>query len=402
MSLRPESTFWRRSSAPLGTALLLGGILLQGAVASDWPCWRVPTRDGKSSEKGIGTSVKPLWSVKVGQGYSAVTVSKGRVYTMGNDGSNDTVWCLNESNGKVVWKYSYPCTKGGDGHTGPRASPTVDGSTVYTMSRTGIVTALSTSGKKIWSKDVPKEVGAALPQWHLASSPVVSGSSLILNIGKAGVALNKKSGKVVWKTGKDASGYASAVFATSGGKKILAMFGAKALYGVDPASGKILWSHPWETKYDVNAADPVVSQSNVFISSNYKSGCALLSLSSSKPSVRWQNKSICNHFNSCVLVGDCLYGNDENDLVCLALSNGAEKWREKRALGKGGLVYADGKLICLSDRGELFFVKASSSGYSELRRGKAVSGQVWTPPVLANGKVYCRSHEGDLACVRVK
>ena len=107
---------------------------------TDWHWWRGPNRDGISSEKGwLSTwpeaGLKQLWRFSVGVGYSSVSVSKGRVYTMGNVNNTDTVYCLNAETGKVVWKHSYKCRQGS--WKGTRIAPTVDGNRVYTVSREG-------------------------------------------------------------------------------------------------------------------------------------------------------------------------------------------------------------------------------------------------------------------------
>ena len=151
----------------------------------------------------------------------------------------------------------------------------------------------------------------------------------------------------------------------------------------------------------MNAADPLFSGDTVFISSDYGKGCALLRLGRGRPTVLWQNRNMRNHFNACVRVGGALYGNDENTLKCIDLQTGAERWRS-RGMGKGGLIAADGKLIVLTERGELTIVQATPERDVELARAKVLNGRCWTHPVLANGLVYCRSHEGRLVCLDLK
>jgi outer membrane protein assembly factor BamB len=171
--------------------------------------------------------------------------------------------------------------------------------------------------------------------------------------------------------------------------------------GVNPANGRRLWDFPWQTSYDVNAADPIFAGDTVFISSNYGKGCALLRVGGGRPSVAWQNRSMKNHFNSCVLLNGALFGNDENTLKCIDLKTGAERWAS-RGMGKGGLIAADGKLIVLTERGELVLAAAASDRYRELARTQILRGTCWTQPALANGLLYCRSHEGELVCLDMR
>ena len=152
--------------------------------------------------------------------------------------------------------------------------------------------------------------------------------------------------------------------------------------------------------FDVNAADPVVSGARVFISSGYKHGGALLDVSRGSPQLVWENKNMRNQFNSCVLWQGHLYGVDDNQLRCLAFDTGEVKWTDKIS-GKGSLMLADGKLIVLSEKGELFVAEASPAGFKPRSRAQVLGGKCWTTPVLANGRIYCRNAAGDVVCVDV-
>ena len=373
--------------------------------AADWHQWRGPQRNGISSETGwtsrwSGVGPRIVWRAQVGQGFSSVAVKSGRVYTMGNANGKDTVYCLNAANGKVVWSYSYSCSEGQ--YPGPRATPTVDGDKVYTLSREGHAFCLNAStGRVVWSADLQRQTGARPPQWGFASSPLIEGNLVIYNVGTAGIALDKNSGRVVWKSGAGTSGYASPVAFNVGNQRGVAIFSAKALIAVNPTNGRVLWQYPWETRFDVNAADPIFTGEYVFISSNYNRGCALLKISGGRPQVVWENRNMRNHANSCVLIGGYLYGNDEGRLACIELRTGAERWRQG-GMGKGGLIAANGNLICMTERGVLVIVKAAPDRYTEQASVQAMRGTCWTHPVLANGFIYCRSHEGELVCLDVR
>jgi outer membrane protein assembly factor BamB len=373
--------------------------------AADWPQWRGPQRNGISAETGWQVwpagGPKRLWARQVGEGFSSVAVKGGRLYTMGNTGDQDTVFCLAAGTGRVLWRQSYPCAAGDYG--GPRATPTVDGNRVYTLSREGQALCLNAgSGARIWARDLHRETGSAPPNWGFASSPLVLGRLAIYNVGSAGVALDKVTGRVMWKSGAGSAGYASPVAFNAGGRRGVAIFTGRGLVGVDPANGRVLWQFPWDTQFEVNAADPIFSGDTVFISSNYNRGGALIRLGrGGQPAVVWQNRNMRNHFNSCVLLGGFLYGNDENTLKCIDLRTGEERWR-RRGMGKGGLIAANGHLITLTERGTLVLSKASPGRYTELAHASVLQGTCWTHPVLANGLVYCRSHEGELVCLDMR
>jgi len=391
------------------TAALAAAVVLLAALptarAADWPQWRGPTRNGISSETGwrsqwTGAGPRRLWSLSVGQGFSSLAVKDGRVYTMGHEGGRDIVTCANALTGKVVWQHRYPCESGD--YPGPRATPTLHEGRVYTFSREGLALCLdAATGKPLWQRPLGREGGEA-PNWGYAGSPLIQGDLVIYNAGASGIALDKKTGRIVWKGEAGKAGYASPVaFTGVGGQSGVAIFSDKGLVAVDARSGRRLWQHPWETSFDVNAADPIFSGDTVFISSNYGKGGALLRLSGGRPAVVWENRNMRNHVNTSVLVGGALYGNDENTLKCIDLRTGAERWR-MRGMGKGGLIAADGKLLVLTERGELVIVRATPNQFTELARAKVIDGTCWTHPVLANGLVYCRSQEGTLVCVDLR
>jgi outer membrane protein assembly factor BamB len=320
---------------------------------------------------------------------------------MGNNNGQDTVSCLQATTGKVLWQTRYPAAAGDYG--GPRATPTIHGGNVYTLSRDGLALCLNAvTGKQVWRRDIARETRAAVPGWGFASSPLIQGGLVLFNIGRAGVALNKTNGTIVWSSGAGTAGYASPVpFALATKQTGVAVFAGDGIMAVNPASGRILWQYPWKTSFDVNAADPIFSGDKVFISSNYGKGGALLRVGGARPSVVWESRDMRNHFNSCVLVGGALYGNDENTLKCIDLQTGAERWR-MRGMGKGGLIAAGGKLLVLTERGELVVVSASPERFTEIARARVMNGTCWTHPVLSNGLLYCRSHEGDLVCLDLR
>jgi outer membrane protein assembly factor BamB len=178
----------------------------------------------------------------------------------------------------------------------------------------------------------------------------------------------------------------------------LAAFNASGVVFYNLTDGKELWRHGWKTSYDVNAAMPIISGDKVFISSGYNTGGAMLQ-SSKKDALLWQNKNMRNHFNTSVWIDGHLYGFDESELACLDAATGRKVWSQGR-LGKGSLIAADGKLIILSERGELVIAEASPNGFKELSRSQILGGKCWTAPTLAGGRIYARNASGDLVCVK--
>jgi outer membrane protein assembly factor BamB len=175
---------------------------------------------------------------------------------------------------------------------------------------------------------------------------------------------------------------------------------------VEAATGKLVWSLPWKTRYGVNAASPIQSGDKLFISSGYNKGCGLFQLGAGAPTALWENKNLKNQFNSSVLIDGFLYGIDDDEskkasLRCIELATGELKWEEK-SIGFGALMAADGKLIVQTDKGELVVAKATPKSFDEISRAQVLSGRCWTTPVLAKGRLYVRNSAGLVKCLDVK
>ena len=381
--------------------------LLGGAQAADWPQWRGPARNGISKENGWLTrwpasGPKRLWTIEVGAGHSSVAVVGARVYTMGNVKNQDIVWCLNAATGKALWKYAYRCKP--DNYAGTRATPTVQENRVYTLSREGLALCLEAgTGRKIWQRLLPVLTGSPIPKWGFSSSPLIEGNLAIYNVGAAGVALDKKTGTLIWKSAPGLASYASPVAYTVKGRRVLAIFPASGLVGVNPANGRQLWSFPWawNNPYQVNAADPIFWGDTIFISSGYNRGCVLLKIGDGAPTVVYQNTHMRNHINTCVLLNGFLYGCDQSTLKCLEIKTGRERWQES-GFGRGGFSLVGDKLVLLTERGELVIAQATPQRYIELARVKVLMGTCYTQPVLSNNRIFCRNRDGQLACFDVR
>lgn len=396
---------------------LVIGVLAVGfcrvAGAADWPNYRGANYDGVSSETGWSSSwpasgPKVLWERSIGTGFATMSISKGRVYAMGNIDDRDILYCLDAKTGNEIWKTSYACPLLDKNHEGgPCATPTVEGDAVYTLSKNGDAIRFSTAtGDIVWHTRLNEDMGFKHPTWYFSGSPLIMGNLVILNVGTYGVALNKADGSLVWQNGKGASGYSTGVPFTLNGQKCVAMAVCREVVGLDPVNGKVIWKIPWRTSYDINAADTIVEDDMVFISSGYNKGCALYKIDGSKVTEVWQNKNMRNQINCSVLWQGNIYGfdgqvNGAGILTCIDFKTGQKKWTQ-RGMGTGSLMVADGKLIVLGERGKLVIAEASPEGYKELASSQILpKTKCWTMPVLANGKIYARSAAGQLVCVDV-
>ncbi len=403
---RERRTFSRPVIFTVAAALWVG-VASQAHAGQDWPQWRGPHGDGMSRETDwqasfpdSGPSV--LWSVDVGLGYASVAVADGRVYTAGWRDGKDTVYCLDAKSGKIIWDRGYPASRY-DSHTqgGPSGTPAVDGDRVYNLSPDGRLLCLNTKdGSVHWAKTVTDQFGAKIPRWGIAGSPIVLGKVVFVDVGLI-IAFNKNTGEVIWKTKDYGSAYSTPRPFKRGGRQWLAVFPKFGLVLLDASTGKEITKYPWPTHADVNAATPVIQGDHFFISSGYNTGGALLRLQGRKLQLVWEDKVMRNHMATCVLIDGHLYGIDDNRLRCLDAATGEVKWSDT-SVGKGTLTAANGKLIVLSDRGDLMFADASPQAFDPVARTKVLDDEkCWTVPVLAHAKIYCRSGSGELVSIDV-
>jgi outer membrane protein assembly factor BamB len=389
---------------------------LAPAAGDDWPQWRGPLRNGISAETGFlagwpeGAAPKPAWRAEVGKGHAAAAVKDGRLFIAGWDGREDTVYCFEAARGALIWKQSYP-SRTIFQWPGPRATPTVDGGAVYTLGQWGQLHAWdAANGTKRWSVQLADAYKPDV-DYGFAWSPLVEGDLLILGAGRRGLALHKKDGRAAWGDDGQHGACASPVPYEIGGRRGVALITTNpgrdsvALVGVEPRSGAELWrSEPWEEKWGAACVDLLVAGGKVFVTTaEQHRRCARFSIRGGKLEEDWSSNVLSSYTGGCVLVEGHLYGVDKAGiLACVEWESGKLKWR-RRGFGEFGALMAAGGalLIQTSDGGELVLVKASPDAYHELRRAKVFAGpeRTFTVPVLANGRIYCRSYAGELVCL---
>lgn len=410
--MRPETHTLRRWAV-----LLLVCGLTAPCTYSDWPRWRGPNGDGVSSETAwdptaLSAGPKLVWQTNVGIGFSNVSIQGKYLYTMGSDIRHTLVYCLDANTGKQLWKASYECRQG---TYGPQATPTVDGGYLFTLSTEGNLHCFDArTGKILWIKHLVKDFKVVRPYYGFAGSPVVEGNRVIVTGNSGGIALEKNTGKLAWTSPPagwrsdeytDATGseYSTPVPYTQNGKRYALIQNSGGLCSSEVTTGNPGWSYEWPHS-GWKAADPILFDSKVFISTVTDAGCTLLNIGSGKPKVLWQNRNMRNFFSTSVRVRDYLYGCHgnvgigEGVLRCLDPSTGKVKWQQDLG-GPLCLSAADGKLLILTDRGVLHIAEASPQGYREIARTPVLQRLCWTPPVLSGGRIYCRDGLGKVVCI---
>lgn len=393
---RPNGRF---SLSPLFlTAALTVVMAIPRAGGEDWPCFRGRNHDGISTESGFvkdwDKPIPMLWDREVGSAFSSFAVVGDRAYTCGEEDGQQVIFCLKADSGDVIWKLPfekrYADPQGGDG---TRATPTVDDGRVYIVGGHGRMLCLNADdGKIVWEKQFNNP-----PQWGYSGSVLIEGDMAIVSPGKsqgALLALDKKTGKEIWKSGDDPPGYATPYpFDFEGTRYIVGFMGDSAIIA-EAKSGKQVMRTGWQTDWQVNAASPIYHDGHLFLTSGYKTGCALYKLARSGDKLDakevWRSKVIMNKFQSPILYNGFLYSSDQKALVCVDFMTGREAWREHR-LKHGTIVLADGSLLFLTEGGELHIAPADPSTYEPTTSANLLSGRCWTVSVLSGGKLYVRS-----------
>jgi outer membrane protein assembly factor BamB len=412
-----------------------------GAVTHDWTSFLGPAHNGMSTETRLLKAwpkggPKLVWEMKKGTGYTSPAISGDRLVFFHRVGNEERVECLRRETGERFWSISYP-TRFEDRYgynNGPRASPVIDGDRVYLHGAEGKLHCLKLeTGQIYWKRDLSAEFKVPQDFFGVASTPLIEGNLLIVNVGAPGgptvAAFDKITGRMVWGAGDQwGASYASPVPATVHGKRRVFVFAggesqppAGGLLAIDPAGGAIDFTFPWRSSsYEsVNAANPVVAGSQVFVSASYRTGGALLHMPPAGGyDLVWKNQNLSTHFNTAIHKDGYLYGFDgrnepDASLVCIELKTGKVMWRvvpeweeivsingreQKIPMStyRGALLWVDGKFLCLGEMGHLLWLDLTPQGYKELARAWLFPArETWAPPVLSRGLLYVTQNTRD-------
>jgi outer membrane protein assembly factor BamB len=398
-----------------------GGGAVSAAATGGWPAFRGPNADGISPDTGLleewpSSGPEKVWTYEnAGMGYSGFSVVDGKLYTMGTRDEDVTVVAVDVATGKEVWaqtisKDNKEGYASGWGH-GPRSTPTYSEGHVYALDPKGVLVCLDAStGKEVWKKHLVDDFKGQMGGWGFSESPLVDGGKLVVAPGgkEAGiVALDKKTGDVIWKATELQPGKAeyATIIATeiNGTRQYIKLFESQ-LASVSAETGKLLWSSGWSGKTAV-IPTPIVSGNEVYISSGYGVGCKLVRIDSdNKATDVWENTVMKNHHGGVIKVGDHLYGfSDGGGLICQDWKTGEMVWNEKgQFFSKGSVHVADGHLYALNEGdGTLSLVEVSPDGFKQKGQftldpqspNRHPQGKVWTHPLVIDGKLYLRDQE---------
>ena len=445
---------FRSPRAWISLALAALGFIPSGR-SDDWPNWLGPKKDGVWHETGLlekfpSGGPKVIWRKPINSGYCGPAVASGKLFVMDRitekdkDGKpvstkkgvvagKERVVCLNAKSGDTLWVQEFDCPYTISYGQGPRATPWVDGDRVFTLGAMGNLHCLeSATGKMVWDKDLPKEYKTKPPLWGYSASPLVEGDLIYTQAGGEGravVALDKRTGKEVWR-GLQAEevGYSAPMLCESGGKKQLIVWLDTSVNGLDPLTGKTHWSleHPEAKSIQrpvVNIITPVKAGDKLLVSEFYQ-GSALIRLDGEKPDAKllWRSKSKdpskpdnLNAIMATPIIRDGhIYGVcGMGEMRCVKLDTGELVWESLKATGGKKALFAHAFIIpagdnyvLFNDQGDLILASLTPKGYGEIARHHLLDTTfttrgrdvVWCHPAFANKCLFV--HNGkEMVCV---
>jgi outer membrane protein assembly factor BamB len=179
----------------------------------------------------------------------------------------------------------------------------------------------------------------------------------------------------------------------NGTKEVIALSGVSA-FGVQESTGELLWQYNRVSNNVANIATPIYKDGEVFLSSAYDTGCALLKLNPKGMQEVYFNRDMMNHYSSSVLVDGTLYGYSNALLTAMDFKTGKQLWRN-RSVGKGSVIYAEKHLYALGEDGKVGLIDASRDRYEEVSRFEYDKGSLpsWSPLVISDGRMYLRDQD---------
>jgi outer membrane protein assembly factor BamB len=387
------------------------------SIAGDsWSQWRGPARDGAVPADTAPwpddfSTLEQAWRVPLGKGYPGPIVAGNRVFTVESvDRKTVAARAFDVTTGEELWKRTWPGTgsvpffakANGDW---VRSTPATDGKLLFVGDMSEVLMALDVAtGEVAWQIDFPAKYDTNVPDFGFASSPLVDGDFLFVQAANSLVKLNKATGEEVWRRlnhsgAIQASGaFSSPTMETIAGRKQLLVQTRHELYGVDPDSGDVLWSHEVPNFRGMNILTPVVHGDSIF-TSPYKQQSFMYAVKRGDDafeiSEAWTNKATAYMSSPVVIDGHAYMHLGNGRLECMDLETGTSRWRTEPLGSKYWSMATQGdKIMALDSSGALHLVKADPASFKKLDT-KAVSDEdTWGYVAVAGDTIFVRELEG--------
>jgi outer membrane protein assembly factor BamB len=400
------------------------------AAGPAWPQWGGPNRNfiGEATglaEKWPDGGPPVIWSRPLGTGHSAIVAAEGRLFTMyraGNGRGRQGPWEAEESviaidaaTGKTIWEHKYASQREDFSYgAGPHSTPLVAGGRLFTIGTNKQFHAFDTrTGKVLWSHDLVREFNAPsllirpVVKSGYGCSPIAFRDLVICSVGGPGqsvMAFRQSDGSVAWKSGDFLVSEAPPILIEHAGRPQLVVFGGGTVNGMDPATGRVLWSHPHDPGNDLNCSTPLWGGDILFVSSAYKAGSRAIRLrqdgGATLAEELWFTNRVRFMFLNALRLGDYVYGTAGDFgpafLTALDVRTGQAAWQH-RGFRRASLIYADGKAIIMDEDGDLALARLAPDGVTILSEARLFETTSWTVPSLVGTTLYARDRERIVA-----
>jgi outer membrane protein assembly factor BamB len=388
---------------------------------ADWLVWGGPDRNFQVAASGAladswpGDGPKRLWQRELGEGYSAIAVRGDTLYTMYRReppvwqifaGAQEVVVALDTRTGTTQWEFAYDVSFRSDQGSGPHIMPQVSGDLVFTAGATGKLHALQAiNGKVVWKRDLYDEFGATRSSFGYSSHPLLYRDRLIVACGGKGnavVALEQKSGRILWSGHNFRNAFSSPILVKAAGRAQVIVLGAQQILGIDPETGKALWLHPLGTDPGAAfAAAPLWDPDTQTLLFSHHGGTTALRIrgAGSRVTVEplWHSNKARSVFSNLLRAGAVVYmargSYGPGFLTSAGIATGELLW-STRGFPNANLLRADGKLIILDEDGWLALAIPQPDGSLQIRsKVRVLSHNAWTIPTLASTTLYLRDRK---------
>jgi len=383
-----------------------------------WPQWRGPRRDGVSDEKGLLATwpeggPKLLWKADgIGNGHSSPVVSRGSIYITGDEGEKLNIVAL-DLEGKIKWK-----TQNGQSwkknFPGARTGCSYSDGRLYQMNSYGRLICLNAEeGHEEWSVPTLEKYGAQNITWGICESPlVIDGKVFVTPAGQEAlmVALDAKTGQQIWKADAlegETPTYSSSIMIDTGKGRQIITGGSRHTFGVDAATGRMLWSYQHEIVKKVMLT-PSYYQGNIVVPLSARdlamSYALALDPDSNQVEKKWLHE-IGNPIGGVVCADGniiCSSSLKPKGWVCIDAGTGRIKSRLD-GVTHGSSIYADGRFYGLCSEGKMMLLEVSDNELRIVSEFDFIKGKkdVWAHPVICNGRLYLR-YGDTLSCYDVR
>lgn len=388
-----------------------------GTAGAEWPGFLGPDGNLRLDQPAVPgadgeLSLRTRWKKPLGSGYSGIAVSGGLLYTLFTDGTDDWIVCLDAASGDERWRHALaPTWRGLHGSLdGPMSTPAVAADLVVGLGPRGQLVALDRlTGAPRWKVDLVLAHRAAAAVYGFATSPLIDdGKRVVIQAGgrpaASIIAFDLETGAVVWTAGSEPVEYQSAARMPLAGRPQLIGITDTWLRGIEPESGRVLWSERYLERPQDAGAHAISTAPDRFLV-NTRTGALHYEVEATPPpagsgpgpgfAVRqmWASRELGQSYTIPIYHDGSIYGYSGEFLTCIDAETGKRAWKS-RPPGKGALMLLGDLLIAWGIDGRLTLIDATPGAYRERTALQVLDVGSITPPAYAerDRTLYVRNH----------